>query len=134
MSDAPPPGWGGPPPPPPQQPPNQGPYPANDAWQPQPPPPPAGYTAYSPHGGGGANFRNHPQGTTILVLGILSFFCFGIVLGTIAAVMGTKALKEIDSDPTTTYTNRSQVNAGRICGIIGAVISVVGLVFVVATR
>jgi hypothetical protein len=68
------------------------------------------------------------------VLGILSFFCFGIVLGTIAAIMGTKALREIDSDPSTTYTNRGQVNAGRICGIIGAVISVVGLVVVIAAR
>jgi len=81
MSDAPPPGWGGPPPPP-QQPPNQGPYSAN--YGQQPPPPPAGYTAYNPQGGGGANYRTYPQGTTILVLGILSFFCFGIVLGTIA--------------------------------------------------
>jgi len=131
MSDAPPPGWGGPPPPP-QQPPNQGPYPAN--YGQQPPPPPAGYTAYNPQGGGGANYRTYPQGTTILVLGILSFFCFGIVLGTIAAIMGTKALREIDSDPSTTYTNRGQVNAGRICGIIGAVISVVGLVVVIAAR
>jgi len=131
MSDAPPPGWGGPPPPP-QQPPTQGPYPAN--YGQQPPPPPAGYTAYNPQGGGGANYRTYPQGTTILVLGILSFFCFGIVLGTIAAIMGTKALREIDSDPSTTYTNRGQVNAGRICGIIGAVISLVGLVVIVATR
>ena len=131
MSDAPPPGWGGPPPPP-QQPHNQGPYPAN--YGQQPPPPPAGYTAYNPQGGGGANYRTYPQGTTILVLGILSFFCFGIVLGTIAAIMGTKALREIDSDPSTTYTNRGQVNAGRICGIIGAVISVVGLVVVIAAR
>jgi len=131
MSDAPPPGWGGPPPPP-QQPPNQGPYPAN--YGQQPPPPPAGYTAYNPQGSGGANYRTYPQGTTILVLGILSFFCFGIVLGTIAAIMGTKALREIDSDPSTTYTNRGQVNAGRICGIIGAVISVVGLVVVIAAR
>ena len=131
MSDAPPPGWGGPPPPP-QQPPNQGPYSAN--YGQQPPPPPAGYTAYNPQGGGGANYRTYPQGTTILVLGILSFFCFGIVLGTIAAIMGTKALREIDSDPSTTYTNRGQVNAGRICGIIGAVISLVGLVVIVATR
>lgn len=131
MSDAPPPGWGGPPPPP-QQPPTQGPYPAN--YGQQPPPPPAGYTAYNPQGGGGANYRTYPQGTTILVLGILSFFCFGIVLGTIAAIMGTKALREIDSDPSTTYTNRGQVNAGRICGIIGAVISVVGLVVVIAAR
>jgi len=131
MSDAPPPGWGGPPPPP-QQPPTQGPYPAN--YGQQPPPPPAGYTAYNPQGGGGANYRTYPQGTTILVLGILSFFCFGIVLGTIAAIMGTKALREIDSDPSTTYTNRGQVNAGRICGIIGAVISVIGLVVVIAAR
>ena len=64
----------------------------------------------------------------ILVLGILSFFCFGIVLGTIAFVMGTSALKEIDANPNA-YTNRTAVQAGRICGAIGAVLSLIGIVY-----
>ena len=93
-------------------------------------PPPPGYTAYS----GGRSTATHPQGTLILILGIVSFFCLGIVTGTIAWVMGSKALKEIDADTGTTYTNRGQVNAGRICGLIGAILSVLGIIVVLATR
>ena len=89
-------------------------------------PPPPGYTAYR----GGPATAAHPQGTLILVLGIVSFFCFGIITGTIAVVLGTKALKEMDADPSTVYTNRGQINAGRICGIIGAVLSIAGIIYV----
>jgi hypothetical protein len=117
MSDAPPPGWGGPPPPP-QGPPG-GPYPAYGR---QPPP---GYTPYSPYGGSG--IRSHPQGTTILVLGILSLVICSI-LGPVAWSMGQKAMREIDADPGTNYTNRSSVNAGRICGIIASCLLVVGII------
>ena len=63
------------------------------------------------------------------VLGILSFFCFGIILGPIAAIMGKNALDEIDANPQA-YTNRGQVLAGMICGIIGFVLSVGWLIFV----
>ena len=42
----------------------------------------------------------------MLVLGILSFFCFGIILGPIAAIMGKNTLNEIDANPQA-YTNRS---------------------------
>ncbi|MCU1504068.1 MAG: hypothetical protein JWM12_3422 [Ilumatobacteraceae bacterium] len=123
MSDAPPPGWGGPPPPP-QGPPG-GPYPA-------PGQPPAGYPPYNPYGGGG-NFREHPQGTTILVLGILSLVICSI-LGPFAWSMGQKALREIDSDPTTTYTNRGAINAGRICGIIATcLLGLAVIVIIIAT-
>jgi uncharacterized protein YqgC (DUF456 family) len=84
-----------------------------------PPPPPPGPSPYgSPYGGSQA----HPQGTTILVLGILSLVCFGIILGPIAWVMGNNAIAEIDRNPAA-YTNRGQVQAGRICGIVGTIIS-----------
>jgi hypothetical protein len=69
----------------------------------------------------------HPQGTTILVLGILSIVICGI-LGPIAWIMGNNALAEIDRNPAA-YSNRSTVNAGRICGIIGTVFLVLGIVF-----
>jgi hypothetical protein len=72
----------------------------------------------------------HPQGTTILVLGILSLVVCGI-LGPIAWNMGNKALREIDASPQVTYTNRGNVNAGRICGIIGTAFLALGAVFVV---
>jgi hypothetical protein len=54
------------------------------------------------------------------VLGIL-----GLVLcqltGPFAWVMGNNALAEIDANPMA-YTNRSTVQAGRICGIIATCI------------
>ncbi|MBB5078874.1 DUF4190 domain-containing protein [Nonomuraea endophytica] len=59
----------------------------------------------------------HPNGTTILVLGILSLVIC-LFLGPVAWAMGNKALREIDSSGYY-YENRGNVNAGRICGIIG---------------
>jgi len=67
----------------------------------------------------------------VLVLGILSFFCFGIILGPIAIVMGTNALKEVDANPGA-YNNRGQINAGRICGIVGTVLSVLVIIAAIA--
>lgn len=84
-----------------------------------PPAPPAAY--------GQAFSAEHPQGTTILVLGILSLVVCGI-LGPVAWVMGNKAIKEIDAAGGTA-TNRSQVNAGRICGIISTVLMVLVIAF-----
>ncbi|MFT3855436.1 MAG: DUF4190 domain-containing protein [Ilumatobacteraceae bacterium] len=124
MSDAPPPNWGGPPPPP-QQPSGSGPYPAN--YGQQPPPPPYGYQQY---GGGGMMPANHPQGTTILVLGILSLVVCSI-LGPFAWSMGNKAIREIDADGTTIYANRGQIVAGRICGMIATILLAISLVVVV---
>jgi hypothetical protein len=46
--------------------------------------------------------------------------------------MGNSALKEIDRDPSA-YTNRGIVNAGRICGAIGAAVSVLLLIVVAAS-
>ena len=95
----------------------------------QPPPgyqvPPAyGQYSYgqpsSPYGN-----REHPQGTTILVLGILSLVVCGL-LGPVAWSMGSKALKEIDSSPGN-YTNRGSVNAGKICGMIASILLIIGL-------
>jgi uncharacterized membrane protein YjgN (DUF898 family) len=73
--------------------------------------------------------REHPEGTTILVLGILSLVICGI-LGPIAWSKGNAALREIDANPGM-YTNRGSVSAGRICGIIASVLLIVSAVFVV---
>lgn len=70
--------------------------------------------------------KPYPRGTIILILGILSFFVCGIILGTVAFVMGSNAIKEIDRNPGL-YTNRSTVNAGRVCGAIGAALNIVFL-------
>ena len=68
------------------------------------------------------------KGTQILIMGILSVLqCFGIILGPVAFVQGTKALAAIDrgeADP----TQRGTVVAGRICGLIGGILSLIILI------
>ena len=64
---------------------------------------------------------DHPQGTTILVLGILSIVVCGI-LGPFAWNMGNQTLREIDANPSVVYSNRGNVAAGRICGMIATII------------
>ena len=87
------------------------------AW----PPPPGSQPPY------GAPPPAPVNATSILVMGILSFVCFGIILGPIAYIQGTNALKTLDTygDPTNV---RGQVNAGRICGLIGGILSVIAII------
>ncbi|MGH9210514.1 MAG: DUF4190 domain-containing protein [Acidimicrobiales bacterium] len=101
----------------------------SDPWQnPSDRPPYGGQPAYGgPPAYGGV--REHPQGTTILVLGILSLVVCSL-LGPVAWVMGNNAMAEIDRAPGA-YTNRGSVQAGRICGIIATVLMIVGVVFVI---
>ena len=71
-----------------------------------------------------------PNSTTVLVLGIISIatcWCYGFIgltLGIIALVMSSKALKLLKDNPEN-YTEGSIKNmkAGRICAIIGTVLS-----------
>ncbi|MCX6901913.1 MAG: DUF4190 domain-containing protein [Verrucomicrobia bacterium] len=66
------------------------------------------------------------RGTLILVLGILSLVLCGPV-GIAAWIMGNTDLKEIDAgrmDP----VGRGTTNAGRICGIIGTVLTAIGVI------
>jgi hypothetical protein len=109
----PPPGWGAPPPPPPR---GGGPI-------------PPGYVAASPYGWGGPT-RDHPNGTTVLVLGILSLVVCGI-LGPFAWSMGSKALKEMDAQPGVTWGNRGNITAGRVCGIIGTCFLALGVAWLI---
>lgn len=80
---------------------------------------------------GGFPQAEHPQATTVLILGVLGIgFC--PPLGIAAWIMGNTAIKEIDAKPGF-YSNRGTVNAGRICGIVGTVITaLIALFFVVA--
>jgi hypothetical protein len=59
-------------------------------------------------------------GATILTLGILSLFCFGIILGPIAWYMGSTSLGLIESG-VADATDRSIILAGRALGIIGTI-------------
>ena len=59
-------------------------------------------------------------------MGIVSLFCFGVVLGPIAWILGNQALAAIDAgqaDP----GERGNVTAGRVCGIIGTCLNLIGL-------
>jgi hypothetical protein len=84
-----------------------------------PPAPPPGY---------GPPPANHPQSTTILVLGILSLVVCG-VLGPFAWVMGNRAIREIDASRMTPHPlgGRESVNVGRILGIVSTVLLGLGV-------
>lgn len=86
------------------------------------PSPQYGYPPYGPP-------PDHPQATTILVLGLL-----GVVLCQLVApfawVMGKRALNEIDAS-NGTVGGRNSVMVGYICGIIGTVfiaLAVIGVI------
>lgn len=93
-----------------------------------PPAPGYGEAPYG-YGYGYPQPRNHPQGTTVLVLGILGLvFCQ--ILGPIAWVMGNTAMREIDANPAA-YSNRGSVQAGRICGMVATALIVLSFLAVV---
>ncbi len=64
------------------------------------------------------------RGTTILVLGILSLVCCGL-LGIPAWLMGNADLKEMAAG-TMDPAGQGTTNAGKICGIIGTVLAILG--------
>jgi hypothetical protein len=66
------------------------------------------------------------QATTILVLGILSLICCAPV-GIAAWIMGNNELKAIE-EGRRPPENRGTANAGRICGMIGIALGVIGLI------
>jgi hypothetical protein len=79
----------------------------------------SGPPAYGPQ-------RDHPQATTALVLGILGIVvCF--VLAPVAWVVGGRAVREIDASHGA-LGGRGSANAGRILGIVGTLLVVLGLV------
>jgi hypothetical protein len=87
-----------------------------------------GYQAYgqNPYAGYGTMAQPHPQGTAILVLGIVGIVICGIA-AVVAWVMGNKALKEIDANPSA-YSNRQMVVVGRILGIVGTALWAIAIV------
>lgn len=81
----------------------------------------------NPMGGGGMEL---PNATAVLVLGIISIalcWCGGIVglpCGIIALVLGAKGMNLYNQNPQA-YTTKSfnNLKAGRICAIIGTILS-----------
>ena len=62
---------------------------------------------------------DHPQASTVLVLGILGLVLCQ-VLSPFAWVMGSRVVSEIDGSRGA-YGGRGVANAGRVCGIVGTV-------------
>lgn len=97
---------------------------------PAPPPGPSPSWDPTPSAHYGAPTLEHPNGTTVLVLGILSLVVCQLI-GPFAWKMGNAALREMDARPDLVYTNRGSVTAGRIIGIISSVLLGLGLAFFV---
>lgn len=83
----------------------------------------------SPYGGGYQAMQEHPQGTTILILGILGFVTSGIC-GAIAWYMGSKAQKEMAASGTR-YSNESNINVGKILGMVTTILGLLGILLVI---
>jgi predicted Zn finger-like uncharacterized protein len=69
-------------------------------------------------------YQQEHRGQLIMVLGILSFFIGGPILGLVAWIMGSHDLKEMRAgrmDP----EGESQTNTGRICGMISTLLGAV---------
>src|SRR5215213_3746732 len=80
----------------------------------------------APYGQGySAPAGDHPQGTTILVLGIVGIFF--TICAPIAWYLGSRALKEIKASGAT-YNNQQQIVIGRTLGIIFTILAIIGLV------
>jgi len=78
-----------------------------------------------PSGAPGGTYLQSHRGRAILTLGILGMVIC-IICGIIAWVMGNNDLREMDAgrmDP----AGRGMTRAGRICGMISVILTVVGL-------
>jgi F0F1-type ATP synthase membrane subunit c/vacuolar-type H+-ATPase subunit K len=74
----------------------------------------------------------HPKGTQVLVLGIVSLVCC-YPLGIAALIIGGNARKEIAANPGVRYTNQTQITVGWVLGIVATVVFVIGLVYGAST-
>lgn len=131
---------------------NQPPFPP-----PNTPPPPPGGGPGNPYGNnpnpygqnppyGGNPYQQNPLGmqrdvpnaTAILVLGIVSIvtcWCYGIIgigCGIAALVMAAKSLQEYNQNPGGfTKSSFNNAKAGKICAIIGTILSGLYLIYVI---
>jgi Sec-independent protein secretion pathway component TatC len=88
---------------------------------------------YSAPAGGGMPMGNPAiekeiasQATTSLVVGIISIFCCGIILGWFAIYRGNKALQLI-AQYNVGHQHKTNATAGKIIGIIAIVLNVLGI-------
>lgn len=86
------------------------------------------------------SLRRLSNDTGVLLLGIFSIFfcCFmgvpGIVSGLAALILGNRARREFREQPEVyDPESLSQVNTGRICGLIGLVLSALVVLYFLAS-
>lgn len=100
----------------------------------QPPTPPPGqppYGDYPPNQYGQPPFAgfaqpDHQQAVLVLVLGILGLVLCQLI-SPVAWVMGNRVVAEIDAS-NGQIGGRGTANAGRICGIVGTMLIILGFV------
>jgi hypothetical protein len=115
---------------PPVQPNPQAPYPPSEQYQ-QPGGQPSPYGQQSPMPYGqpyGAPQQEHPQGTMILIFGILGIFI--TIFAPIAWYFGNKAKAEIQASGLH-YTNEQNISIGRMLGKIFTILAIVWIAFVI---
>ncbi|MGW1739755.1 DUF4190 domain-containing protein [Nocardia sp. NPDC001965] len=88
------------------------------------PPPVYGYPGYGPPP------PEHPQATTVLILGIIGMM-FCQICAPFAWIMGRRALDEIDASGGT-IGGRSNVMVGYVLGIIGSVMLILMALVIIA--
>ena len=91
--------------------------------QPPPPPPPPSYGAPPP----GVPAANHPRATLILVLGILSIPCCGLLTGIPAIILGNNAKKEIAAGQ---GTGSGMATAGVVMGWISIALGILSVILI----
>jgi hypothetical protein len=115
---------------PPAEPSPQTPYPPSGQYQ-QPAGQPTPYSQQSPMPYGqqyGAPPQEHPQGTMILIFGILGIFI--TIFAPIAWYLGNKAKAEIQTSGVH-YTNEHNISIGRMLGKIFTILAIVWIAFVI---
>lgn len=88
--------------------------------------------------GNGMGQQNLPNSTVALVLGILSIpacccYGFGLIFGIIAWVLAGKDIKQYNLNPGAySLSSFKNTKAGKICGIIGVILSALYIIALVA--
>jgi hypothetical protein len=115
---------------PPAQPNPQTPYPPSGQYeQPGGQPSPYGQQSPMPYGQPyGAPPQEHPQGTMILIFGILGIFI--TIFAPIAWYLGNKAKAEVQASGVH-YTNEQNISIGRMLGKIFTILAIVWIAFVI---
>lgn len=82
----------------------------------------------APSAGPGGPAPQNGMGTAALVMGILQFFCLGIIGSILAIIFGRIGMQKAAQG---LATNGSSAKAGYWLGIIGLILSVIGIIIAI---